>query len=229
MRNLQLISIIDFKVFNSVDRGFETIMKKVYLLLLVAMLLLPGRGWGDDLGMKFLSWGLTLEELNRVFQEKVNPSASLREDPAAYQIELQISPNKTQKIPRGGLTAVQETAREAGPTVVGKPFGYLWEGKLFGRVLLYTNKPGTSRTQITKELKAQFPEGRLFHKFDGGLMITDFELHSEKMTIFTNERGVFYYEPSILKRVIREEGRLQQEREYREGERLFLERGKSPI
>ncbi|MBI5585723.1 MAG: hypothetical protein HY892_18080 [Deltaproteobacteria bacterium] len=204
-------------------------MKKYCLFMILGLLLVPVKSHGDDLGMKVLSWGLTLEELNRVYQEKVNPGAALREDSAVYEIELQMSPNKTQKIPRGGLTAVQETTREAGPTAVGKPFGYLWEGKFFGRVLLYANKPGVSRTQMARNLKDLFPEGRLFHKFAGGLMITDFELNSDKLTIFTNERGVFFYEPAVLKRVIREEGRSQQEREYREGERLFLERGKSPI
>jgi hypothetical protein len=211
------------------SRGFNTTMKKYFLLLIIASLLIPGKGWGDDLGMKVLSWGLTLEELNRVYQEKVNPGGALRVDPAAYEIELQVQPNKTLKVPRGGLTAIQETTREAGPGAVGKPFGYLWEGKFFGRVVLYANKPGLSRTQMARELKAQFPEGRLFHKFSEGLMITDFELNSEKMTVFTNERGVYFYDPALLKRVGREAEREQQHREYREGERLFIERGKSPI
>ncbi len=205
------------------------IMKKSNLFIFILLLLLPVQGRGEDFGMQALSWGMTLEELNRVYQEKVNPNGALREDPVVHEVELQVEPNKTMKIPRGGLKAILETARDAGPTAFGKPFGYLWEKKFFGRIALYANLPGQSRTQVARDLKARYPEGRLFHKFSGGLMITDFELRSDQMTIFTNERGVYFFDPDVLKRVIREEGRNIQEREYREGERLFLERGKSPI
>jgi hypothetical protein len=204
-------------------------MKKYFIFTILGLLLLPVPGWGEDFGMKALSWGMDLEELNRVYQEKVNPQASLREEAVVHEVELQVEPNKAMKIPRGGLKAILETAKDAAPTAFGKPFGYLWEKKFFGRIVLFANLPGLSRTQIARDLKAQYPEGRLFHKFSGGLMITDFELHSDRMTILTNERGVYFFEPEVLKRVIREEGRSQQEREYREGERLFLERGKSPI
>ena len=204
-------------------------MKKLLLLFILVLLLLPVKVRGDDWGMKALSWGLPLAELDRVYREKVNSGAALREDTTTYEFELQISPSKTQKIPRGALTAIQETSREAGPAAIGKLFGYLWEGKFFGRVVLYAGKPGQSRTRIARELKAQFPEGRLFHRFADGLMVTDFELAADTMMVFTNEKGVYFYEPSVLKRVIREEGRNQQERDFREGERLFQERGKSPI
>jgi len=203
--------------------------KKNFLFLILLSFLFPAQGQGEDFGMKALGWGMTLEDLNRVYQEKVNPGAALRADLSIYEIELQVSPNKTMKIPRGFLTVIQETTREAAPGAVGKPFGYLWEGKFFGRVVLFANLTGQSRTQVARDLKARYPEGRLFHKFSGGSMITDFELNADKMTIFTNERGVYFYEPDVLKRVIREEGRNIQDREYREGERLFQERGKSPI
>ena len=205
-------------------------MRKLTLVLLFLMIsFMPVAGRGDELGMKALPWGLTLEELDRVFREKVNPGAVLREDPSVHEIELQVRPNKTTKIALGNLKAVQEISREAGPGAVGRPFGYLWEGKFFGRVVPYANQPGTSRTQIVRGLKAQFPEGRLFHKFVRGLMVVDFELDSDKLIIFTTEQAVYLYEPAVLKRVIREEGRSQQEREDRNAERRFLEHGKSPL
>jgi hypothetical protein len=203
--------------------------KPSLVLLLLIIILMPVAGRGDDLGMKALPWGLTLEELDRVFREKVNPGAALREDPSVPEIELQLRPNKTMKVALGNLRVVQEISREARPGAVGRPFGYLWEGKFFGRVVPYANHPGTSRTQIVRELKAQFPEGRLFHKFVGGLMVVDFELDSDKLLIFTTEQAVYLYEPAVLKRVIREEGRSQQERYDRDAERRFLEHGKSPL
>ena len=95
--------------------------------------------------MKSLPWGLTLEEVNRIYQEKFQAHKTLREDASVFEIELQIQPHKIHTIPRGVLKAIEEVSKGAGASSVGRLFGYLWEGKFFGRVVLYKNQPGQSR------------------------------------------------------------------------------------
>lgn len=195
----------------------------------LGLLLIPWGLQAADLGPLSIPWGLNLEELTRVFEEKIDPRLTLREDSSVYEIELQIRPAKSVKIPRGGLSFVEAVSREARQTAVGRIFGYLWEGKYFGRVFLYSHHPGLSRTQVTLQLKNQFPEGRLFHRFQDGLMVSDFELDSGTLLIFTNERGVYLYEPGTLKKVLREAERERQEQSEREELRKFREEGNKPL
>ena len=83
--------------------------------------------------------------------------------------------------------------------------------------------------EAAQRLKAQYPEGRLFRKFTGTAMSHHFDLDSEQMIIFINDQGIFDHEPPLLKKVLRETEKQNQERRKREGERRFQEHGKSPI
>jgi hypothetical protein len=199
------------------------------IIVLAVSLLFPWQGFGEDLRLSPLRWGLNLEELNRVYQEQVNPQGELKLDLQRFEIDLQIQPGQSVKIPKGDLVALAETPRGGGPSTQGRLFGYLWEGKFFARVLLFKDHSPLSSSEAAQRLKVLYPEGRLFRRFTGTVMSSQFESAADRLLIFTNDQGVFYYDPDILKKVLRESQRVQQEREERRRERDFLERGKSPI
>jgi len=198
------------------------------MVILVGFLLFPWKGFGEDLRLSPLRWGSTLEELNRVFQGQINRQGELKLDLQRFEIELQIQPRQTVKIPKGDLVALVETSAGAGPSTLGRLFGYLWEGKFFGRVILFKDHPPLSSSEAAQRLKTLYPEGRLFRKFTGTALSHHFELDSDQMSIFINDQGVFYYEPSVLKKVLRETERETQERRKKEVERKFREE-KGPI
>ena len=199
------------------------------VFLLAGLLLFPGKGFGADLGLSPLPWGVSLEDLNRLYQEQVNPQGELKPDLQRFEIDLQIQPRQSVKIPKGDLVALVETPKGAGPSGLGRLFGYLWEGKFFGRVLLFKDHSPLTSPEAAQRLKTLYPEGKLFRKFTGTTMSHHFELDSDRMLIFMNDQGVFYYDPLVLKKVLRETERENQDRSKREGERRFLEHGKSPI
>jgi hypothetical protein len=204
-------------------------MNSLQVLILIVLLLFPWEGHGDELQLSPLRWGLTLEELNRVYRDQINPQGELKIDLQRFEIDLQIQPHQSVKIPKGGLVALTETPQSTGSSGLGRLFGYLWEGIFFGRVLLFKDHPPLTSPEAAQRLKTLYPEGKLFRKFTGTAMSHHFELDSVTMSIFMNDQGVFYFDPLVLKKVLRETGRENQERRIREGERRFQEHGKSPI
>ncbi len=199
------------------------------MMIVVVLLLFPWEGRGDELQLSPLRWGLTLEELNRVYREQINPQGELKIDLQRFEIDLQIQPRQSVKIPKGSLVALTETSKSTGSSGLGRLFGYLWEGIFFGRVLLFKDHPPLTSPEAAQRLKTLYPEGKLFRKFTGTAMSHHFELDTERMLIFMNEQGVFYFDALMLKKVLRETERETQDRMRREGERRFLEHGKSPI
>jgi len=199
------------------------------VLILIVILLFPWEGHGDELRLSPLRWGSNLEELNRVYQEQINPQGELKLDLQRFEIDLQIQPRQSVKIPKGGLMALMETPKGTGSSGLGRLFGYLWEGKFFGRVLLFKDHSPLTSPEAAQRLKVLYPEGKLFRIFTGTAMSHHFELDSEEMSIFMNDQGVFYFDPPLLKKALRETEREKQDRLRREGERRFLEHGKSPI
>ena len=199
------------------------------MLFLVGLLLFPWEGFAEDLAFSPLRWGLNLEDLNRLYQEQINPQGELKPDPQRFEIDLQVEPRQSVKIPKGDLVALVETPKDSGSSGLGRLFGYLWEGKFFGRVLLFKDHSPLTLSDAAQRLKTLYPEGRLFRKFTGTVMSFHFELESERMRIFMNDQGVFYYDPLVLKKVLRETERENQDRWKKEGERRFQEHGKSPI
>jgi hypothetical protein len=204
-------------------------IRMVPIVFLVGLLLFPWQGFGEDLRLSPLRWGLNLEELNRLYQEQINPQGELKLDLLRFEIDLQIQPSQSVKIPKGDLVALVETPKGAGPSSLGHLFGYLWGGKFFGRALLFKDHPPLTPSEAAQRLKTQYPEGRLFRKFTGTVMSSQFELDSEQLRIFMNDQGVFYYDFPVLKKVLRETERESQDRWKREGERRFQEHGKNPI
>ena len=51
-------------------------VRMVQILFLVVALLLPWQGFGQELRLSPLRWGLNLKELNRVYQEQINPQGN---------------------------------------------------------------------------------------------------------------------------------------------------------
>jgi hypothetical protein len=199
------------------------------MVIVVGLLLFPWQGFGEDLQLSPLRWGLSLEDLNRLYQEQINPQKELKPDPQRFEIDLQVEPRQSVKIPRGGLVALLETPKDSRYSGLGRLFGYLWEGKFFGRVLLFKDHSPLTLPDAAQRLKTLYPEGRLFRKFIGTVMSFQFELESEGLRIFMNDQGVYYYDPLVLKKVLRETEREKTDRDKREGERRFLEHDKSPI
>jgi hypothetical protein len=197
-------------------------------VILIGCLLFPWEGHGDALQLSPLRWGLTLEELNRVYQEQINPQGELKLDLQRFEIDLQIQPRQSVIIPKGGLVALVEIPKGSGSSGLGRLFGYLWEGKFFGRVLLFKDHSPLTSPEAAQRLKVLYPEGSLFRKFTGMAMSHHFELDSVGMSIFMNDQGVFYFDPLVLKKALRETERETQERRNREGERRFQEH-KSPF
>jgi hypothetical protein len=198
------------------------------VVFLIGCLLFPWEGHGDELQLSPLRWGLKLEELNRVYQEQINPQGELKIDLQRFEIDLQIQPGQSVKIPKGNLVALMESPKSAGSSGLGRQFGYLWEGKFFGRLLLFKDHSPLTSTEAAQRLKILYPEGKLFRKFTGTAMSHHFELDTQGMSIFMNDQGVFYFDPPVLKKALRETERESQERRIREGERRFQE-NKGPI
>jgi len=153
----------------------------------------------------------------------------LKPDPQRFEIDLQVEPRQSVKIPRGSLVALLESPKDSGYSGLGRLFCYLLEGKFFGRVLLFKDHSPLTLPDAAQRLKTLYPEGKLFRKFIGTVMSYQFELESEGMRIFMNDQGVFYYDPLVLKKVLRETEREKQDRWEREGERKFQEHRKSPL
>ena len=202
-------------------------VRMTQIFFFVGALLFPWQVCGEDLlRLSPLRWEMNLEEMNRVFQEQINPQRELKVDLQRFEIDLQIQPGQSVKIPKGGLVALVETPKGAGPSSLGRLFGYLWEGKFFGRVLLFKDYSPLTSPDAAPRLKTLYPEGKLFRKFTGTAMTNHFELDSGRLSIFMNDQGIFYYDPPMLKKVLREIERENQERWKREGERIFREHGK---
>ena len=193
------------------------------VVILIGCLLVPWEGHGDELQLSPLRWGLNLEELNRVYQDQVNPQGELKPDLQRFEIDLQIQPRQSVKIPKGGLVALMETPKNTGSSGLGRLFGYLWEGKFFGKVYLFKDHPSLTSAEAALRLKALYPEGKLFRKFTGTTMSHHFELDTDRLLIFMNDQGIFFYDPPMLKKVLQETERENEERRRREGERRFLE------
>jgi hypothetical protein len=157
----------------------------------------PGFCQGNDWDL--FSWKLNLEELNRVFKEKYK-TGQIQEDKHRTEIEFQYSPNKSVKVNRGELMALTSSTD---PSTSGRLFGYAYEGKFFGRVLLFKDHPEFFPESINNRLKETYPQGRVYRSFGTTRSPSIFEFKSDKIYVFTTEKGIFFYEPNLLEEVAR--------------------------
>jgi len=160
-------------------------------------------------------WGLDLEGLNR-FLKGNNPLLQIEEDQSRADIELQYSPTKSIRIKRGKVTAWVSSSSPGRP---GLLFGYAWEGKLFGRLIFFKDHPEIFPETVPRSLKERYPQGRILRIIGPGRPQPYFEYLSESLYVFSSERGVYFYDPKVLEKVVKiEQGILTEQEQKIEGE-----------
>jgi hypothetical protein len=197
-------------------KGQNKIPKKIRLIISICFFIFfsgLGLSYGDD--WTLLPWGLNLEELNQAVKEKFN-NGQIKEDKDRSEIEFQYAPVKSLKIRRGKIVALLSSWVPATP---GHLYGYNFEGKIFGRVILFKDHPEFFPETVIRNLKKQYPEGKIVRNISMPQGIPFFEHKSDQLYIFSTERGVFYYEPSVLEKVMRVElGNFSlEEKKYEKG------------
>ncbi|MEW6187969.1 MAG: hypothetical protein AB1585_19785 [Thermodesulfobacteriota bacterium] len=183
---------------------------EIRLFLTLGWLFLAGAGsgWGEDWSPP--SWGLTLQELDLAVKEK-NKTFRIEEDKTRAEIELQYTPAKSIKIKRGKVTAWLSSTD---PSMPGRLYGYAFEGNFFGRVIFFKDHPELFPETVFRTLKEHYPEGKISRGYSQELSQSFFEYKSGRLYLFSNNRGVYYYDPNILEKVVRiESGRLNEEEE----------------
>lgn len=171
-------------------------------------------------GVEPFHWGLTVEELNQSQSKEGSADFTLREDTRRLDIELPHTPLKTIKITRGRLTALIQVKKSAGPDGLGVLFGYAYDGRFFGRAELFKQSQWTSIPEIIRGLKEKFPEGKVSRSYGGTKSVSYFEYRGNDLYVFTNEQGVYYFEPQTLNRVIRDEQKVEGDKESKTQEEL---------
>ncbi|MBI5603215.1 MAG: hypothetical protein HY879_07655 [Deltaproteobacteria bacterium] len=169
---------------------------------------LSGTAFSQSIDWGPPTWGKNLEELNQIFIEK-NKSGLIKEDKERSEIELQYTPAKSLKIRRGNLTALISAAD---PSSAGRLYGYSYEGKFFGKVVLFKDHPEFFPETILRTLKEKYPQGKIYRTFGTGQTMPLFEYKSDQLYVFTTSRGVFFYEPNLLGQVLkRDQNQVEQE------------------
>jgi hypothetical protein len=154
-------------------------------------------GQGLDLGP--FPWGASIEELNGSFNEK-NQTGQVREDTYRLEFEFQYGPTKAVKIRKGSLAALVWSSN---PSMSGRLYGFTNDGKLFGRVIFFKDHPEIFSETVIGTLKGKFPQGRTYRSFTRDRFISLFEYKSDQLYVFTTERGIFFYEPNVLEKIVK--------------------------
>jgi hypothetical protein len=185
----------------------------VSALGLILFLFGAGLARGDDWAPT--SWGLNLHELNLVVKEK-NKTFQIEEDKTRAEIELQYAPTKSIKIKRGKVTALLSSTDSSAP---GRLYGYAFEGNFFGRVIFFKDHPEIFPETVPRTLKEQHPQGKIIRNYSSGRTLSSFEFKSDRLYLFSTDRGVYYYDPNILEKAVRiEQGQISEEEQRIEEE-----------
>jgi hypothetical protein len=154
-------------------------------------------GQGLELGP--FPWGSSLDNLNSIMSEK-NQIGQVREDTFRLEFEIQYTPTRVIKARKGNLVALIWSAN---PSMAGRLYGYAYEGKLFGRVFFFKDYPEIFPETVIGSLKKKYPEGRSYRSFAKDRFISLFEYKSDRLCAFTTERGIFFYDPEVLDKVVK--------------------------
>ena len=140
---------------------------------------------------------------------KENKTGQIKEDKDRSEIEFQYSPTKSLKIRKGKVVALLSLTDSL---TSGRLYGYAFEGKIFGKVLLFKDHPEFFPETVMRKLKEQYPQGNINRNFSTPRSNLFFEYKSDQLYIFSTERGIFYYEPTVLEKVLKiEQGQFTQE------------------
>ncbi len=175
-------------------------IKRIRVIVTMGLFLfLCETGFSQGNHWTLLPWGLNLEELNRTFKEK-NQTGQISEDKYRSEIVLQYSPVKSLKARKGKLVALLSSTD---PSTPGRLYGYAFEGKIFGRAIFFKDHPEIFPETVIGNLKKQYPQGKIIRNFSTPPSVPSFEYKSDQLYIFSTERGVFYYEPLVLEKVVK--------------------------
>ncbi|MGA3083458.1 MAG: hypothetical protein ABSE95_01540 [Thermodesulfobacteriota bacterium] len=185
------------------------------LSVLGFFILLAGTAFSQDIDWTPPPWGLNLEELNKAFKDK-NKTDLIREDKDRSEIELQYRPDKSIKFRRGKVTALLGSTD---PSTHGRLYGYSFEGKFFGRAIFFKDHPEFFPETVNRILKEKYPQGKIIRTFGTTRSLSLFEYKSDQLYVFSSEKGVFYYDPYILEKVVKiEQGQIEKEEQKIEKE-----------
>jgi hypothetical protein len=180
-------------------------MKKSAWLVMVAMGLVMLSGPLVSAGEPDpFRWGMTLEEMNQAWAKSGQTDTILREEPTRLKVILPYNPLKAVQAQRGRLSLVFQAKKTEGSLSIGRMFGYLYAGKLFCLAQLFKDNPVVSTQEILSRLKKQYPEGKVFRNITGPTPTSHFEYLANELYVFTNEEGVYYCEPYVLSKAVKE-------------------------
>ena len=170
-----------------------------------------------------LPWGLNLEKLNQAFKEKFK-TGEIIEDKYRSEIEFNFAPGKSFKIRRGKVVALLSLTDSSQP---GQLYGYAYEGKIFGRAILFKDHPELFPETAIRHLKEQYPQGKVIMNFNANRRTPYFEYKSDQLYVLLTERGVYLYDPGVLEKVVKTEQELfdreEKKIEKKSREDVFIE------
>ncbi|MBI5585722.1 MAG: hypothetical protein HY892_18075 [Deltaproteobacteria bacterium] len=178
--------------------------KAIWRLLLVIGLVISPAPVTTAAEPEPFRWGLTVEEMNQVWAKTGQTDTILREEPTRLNVILPYNPLKAIKVQRGRLTTVFQVKKTEGSLSIGKMFGYLYNGKLFCRAQLFKDSSVFSTQEVVSRLKKEYPEGKVFRNITGPTPTSHFEYLSNTIYVFSNEEGVYYCDPYVLSKAVRE-------------------------
>ena len=182
------------------EKKGHTISRRIGWVCLIGLLILwSARAFGQAYELEPFRWGMNLEELNQALKEKQG-SGLIREDKERIQIDLQYSPFKTIRIPRGRLAAL---VLAADPSKSGRLFGYLYDGKLVGKITLFKDTPEIYPEKTIRQLKEKYPQGRLYRSYGTASSLPLFEYKTEDLVLFSTEKGILFYDPARLETIVK--------------------------
>ena len=172
-------------------------MRRIPFLMMCCLLAATGSAFGADPAWEPPPWGLNLEQINQLFKQHYKDGLIL-EDKGRVEIELQYSPSKSMRIPKGDVVAL---VSKEDPSKASRLYGYAFEGKVFGKVNLFKDRPEVFPQTVIRALQKAYPQGRISPSFGKADPVAFFEYKSDQLYIFTNERGVYYYHFQTLERL----------------------------
>jgi hypothetical protein len=164
-------------------------MRKIPFLMMCCLLAATGPAFGADPAWEPPPWGLNLEQLNQLFKQHYKDGL-IFEDKGRVEIELQYSPSKSMRIPKGDVVAL---VSKEDPSKASRLYGYAFEGKVFGKVNLFRDRPEVFPQTVIRALQKAYPQSKISPSIGKAETVPSFEYKSDQLYIFTNERGVYYY------------------------------------
>jgi hypothetical protein len=168
--------------------------------MICCLLAMTGLASGADPAWDPPPWGLNLEQLNQLFKQQYK-DGQISEDKGRVEIEIPYSATKVMKLLKGEVVAL--LYKEV-PSGANRLYGYAFEGKIFGKVNLFKDRPEIFPQTVLRALQKAYPQGRITPPIGRTGSSPSFEYKSDQIYVFTNDKGVYYYHPPILDRLVKD-------------------------